>query len=562
MGSEPADATGTTPRAVEAALRRARFLTAILVSARLFSLHMLAVWEIAVLVAAFLAVNLISMFKQDRSARARATTAVLALAVDTLVVLLVTCLQRGGANATDWAVLALPVIEGAIQFQMVGAIATWSAIATGYSCWALALSHDLAVATVGQRLAIVFLIALPSSFLAENLVAEIAAHRRGRDAAEHRGSLLRAAALDGRKSTTLDVDTVLDVLRDTITEMGFSDPHVFELIGEAPRLAARPVPHSRDLFSVLPNQQLLAAADCARNTGASVIWPPDDDTARRRVGQWDTTARFGRFGSLKLFAVPLTQGEIGTIVLVACCRSGGLPPESQTESVELFAAQAGASLRNAQVYLELQTLKDQLEHEASHDALTELPNRRRFHEELERLCGHGRTEDSVGVLFLDLDGFKFVNDQFGHDAGNELLVEVAARLRRCVRPGDVVARMGGDEFTILLTRIDNPAPAIEVADRICAFIKEQFILDAGVAQISTSIGIALAPADTADPGDLVRRADGAMYRAKSQGKAGWAMDPGSVGAAGALEGMPSTGAHTSTASASGAPGEGAATNLP
>jgi len=561
MGSEPADVAGTTPRAVEAALRRVRVLTAILVSVRVATLHVMAGWEIVALVGAFLAANLISIFLHDRSARARTTSAILALIVDAAVVLLVACL-RDGTNATDWAVLALPVIEGAIQFRMPGAAATWGAIAVGYSGATLALSHNLAVATVCQRLVIVFLIAIPSSFLAENLVAEIAAHRRGRDAAEHRGSLLRTAALDGLKSTTLDVDEVLDVLRSTITDMGFAEPQVFELIGETPRLVARPVPHSRDLFSVLPNEQVLAAADHARTAGASVMWPPDDDQARRRVAQWDASARFGRFGSSKLFAVPLRQGETGTIVLVARWRPSGVPPASQTESVELFAAQAGASLRNAQMYLELQTLKDQLAHEASHDPLTELPNRRRFHEELERLCGHGRTEDSIGVLFLDLDGFKFVNDQFGHDAGNELLVEVAARLRRCVRPGDIVARMGGDEFTVLLTRIDTPGPAIEVADRICAFIREQFILDAGVAQISTSIGIALAPADTADPGDLVRRADGAMYRAKSQGKAGWAMDPGSVGDGGHLEGLPASGTQTSTPSGSGAAGEGTPTNRP
>ena len=560
MGSEPADAAPTTPLAVEAALRRVRLLTAILVTVRLVTAHVMPVWAIAAILVAFLGVNAISFRTLGRSARTRTTLAVVALGVDTLIVLLVTCAHHGNANATDWALLVLPVIEGAIQFQMVGAIATWGALATGYATWTLVLSHDLSVATVAQRLAIVFLIALPSSFLAENLVAEITAHRRGRDDAEQRGSLLRAAALDGRKSTSLDVDEILDVLRDTITEMGFSEPQVFELIGEAPALLARPVPHTRDLFSVLPNEQLLAAADHARQAGASIMWPPDDEHTRRRVGQWDASARFGRFGYSRLFAVPLAEGEAGTIVLVARWRSPGHPPASQTESLELFAAQAGASLRNAQVYLELQTLKDRLAHEAYHDALTQLPNRRRFHEELERLCGHGRTEDSIGVLFLDLDGFKYVNDQFGHDAGNELLVEVAARLRRCVRPGDIVARMGGDEFTILLTRIDNPAPAIEVADRICAFVKEQFILDAGVAQISTSIGIALAAADTADPGDLVRRADGAMYRAKSQGKAGWAMDPGSFGAAVELENLPSESAQTSTASGSGAPGEGPPAN--
>jgi diguanylate cyclase (GGDEF)-like protein len=561
MGSEPAEGGATTPIAVDVELRRVRCLTAVLVAIRLVTLHVMPVWAVAALVVAFVGVNGISLLARNKSARTRATVAILALAADTAVVLFVTCVHRGDVNATDWAVLVLPVIEGAIQFQMLGGIVTWVAVAAGYASSTLVLAHDLPASTVGQRLAIVFLISLPSSFLAENLVKEISAHRRGRDAAEHRGSLLRAAALDGRKSTTLDVDEVLDVLRDTITEMGFSEPQVFELIGDAPGLVAHPVPHSRDRYSVLPNEQLLAAADCARQAGASVMWPPEDEHTRWRAAQWDATARFGRFGYSKLFAVPLTEGENGTIVLVARWRAPGFPPASQTESVELFASQAGASLRNAQVYVELQTLKDRLAHEASHDPLTELPNRRRFHEELERLCGHGRTADSIGVLFLDLDGFKHVNDQFGHDAGNELLVEVAARLRRCVRPGDIVARMGGDEFTILLTRIDSLAPAIEVADRICAFIKEQFILDAGVAQISTSIGIALAPADTADPGDLVRRADGAMYRAKSQGKAGWAMDPGSVGTAEALDGFPSEDAQTSTASGSGAPGEGTPTNL-
>jgi diguanylate cyclase (GGDEF)-like protein len=184
------------------------------------------------------------------------------------------------------------------------------------------------------------------------------------------------------------------------------------------------------------------------------------------------------------------------------------------------------------VHRELQALKDRLAHEASHDALTELPNRRRFTEQLERMCGRGRAGDLVSVLFLDLDGFKDVNDRFGHDIGNDLLVAVATRLRSCVRPGDVVARMGGDEFTILLTRLESPAPAVEVAERICAVLTEPFELAGAEVRISTSIGIAITAADNADPADLVRRADVAMYRAKSQGKAGWAMDPSSLEPAG------------------------------
>ncbi len=210
----------------------------------------------------------------------------------------------------------------------------------------------------------------------------------------------------------------------------------------------------------------------------------------------------------------------------------GAPPDSYAESLELFAAQAGASLRNAQVHLGLQALKDRLAHEASHDALTELPNRRRFTESLEERSGRGRAGDLIAVLFLDLDGFKDVNDRFGHDAGNDLLVTVAAKLSRCVRGGDIVARMGGDEFTILLTRLESAAPAVEVAERICEMLGEPLRLGQHEVQISTSIGIAVAAADHADPGDLLRRADVAMYRAKSQGKAGWAMDPGSLEPAG------------------------------
>ena len=233
-----------------------------------------------------------------------------------------------------------------------------------------------------------------------------------------------------------------------------------------------------------------------------------------------------------LLAVPVTTVDDALVVVTARWPGPGSPPESQTESLELFAAQAGASLRNAEVHRELQELKDRLEHQALHDPLTELPNRRRFIEQLERMCTTGRPGDLISLLFLDLDGFKEVNDRYGHDVGNDLLVAVAARLRSCVRPGDVVARMGGDEFTIMLTRLETVAPAVEVAERLVRMFNEPFDIRSLAIRTSTSIGIALALADEADPGDLLRRADVAMYRAKSHGKAGWAMDPSSLERAG------------------------------
>lgn len=153
-----------------------------------------------------------------------------------------------------------------------------------------------------------------------------------------------------------------------------------------------------------------------------------------------------------------------------------------------------------------------LHHQVHHDALTALPNRTRFVQHLDAaLAEVQRPTDSTTVLMLDLDGFKDVNDTYGHHFGDLLLVEVAQRLRRAVRPGDTVTRLSGDEFAILLT----DARGEEVADRVITEITQPFHLESMELDIGVSIGIA-----TADDGDdsstLLRKADTAMYVAKQQ----------------------------------------------
>jgi len=522
MGRKPQVGTADagTPASIEAALRRVRILAGVLVLVRLITTGSLPTLAAIVLVCAFWSINLVSYIAQRRTPRTRAILGVVQLAADTAVVLLVVWAQHpASADSADWAVLVLPVIEGAIRFQIPGAVASWTVLAGTYWAWNSQAAQPLDMKTLAQRLTVVFLVALPSGFLAEVLVAEIAAHRRGRDEAERRSALLKAAALGGQRSTRLDVDEILGVLRHVVEDMGFADAQVFELFGtEPPNLTARPVRESRDVLAIPPGDPRLLAAAAARTAGKPTVWPPGDQTS---TGQFST-----------IFALPITTVDDALVVVTARWPEAGAPPDSQTESLELFADQAGASLRNAQVHREMQALKDRLAHEASHDPLTELPNRRRFTEQLERMCGRGRHGDLISVLFLDLDGFKDVNDRYGHDVGNDLLVAVSARLRSCVRPGDVVARMGGDEFTILLTRLESVAPAVEVAERIGTMLRESFQLGSNTTQISASIGISVAPAEGADPGDLLRRADVAMYRAKSQGKAGWAMDPSSLEPAG------------------------------
>ena len=163
--------------------------------------------------------------------------------------------------------------------------------------------------------------------------------------------------------------------------------------------------------------------------------------------------------------------------------------------------------------------QNQLEHMAHYDPLTGLPNRLLFHDRLthalkQRNIGHSLT----GLLLLDLDGFKVVNDSHGHPVGDKLLQAVATRLQSCVRPEDTVARLGGDEFALILERVKHPEAIASVANKILASIRAPFDLDGIHAEISTSIGIAFYPTDAEDTVDLIRNADTAMYGAKEQGR--------------------------------------------
>ena len=161
----------------------------------------------------------------------------------------------------------------------------------------------------------------------------------------------------------------------------------------------------------------------------------------------------------------------------------------------------------------------EMEHLAYHDALTGLPNRPLYIDRLiMALAQASRVNQKVAVFFLDLDRFKDINDSLGHSTGDGLLKAVAERIRRCVREGDTVARFGGDEFTLLIPKIDHVEDAAKIAQKILETLKIPFSVNDHELFVTTSVGISVFPNDGTDPETLVRNADTAMYRAKDQGR--------------------------------------------
>jgi diguanylate cyclase (GGDEF)-like protein/PAS domain S-box-containing protein len=163
--------------------------------------------------------------------------------------------------------------------------------------------------------------------------------------------------------------------------------------------------------------------------------------------------------------------------------------------------------------------QQELTHLATHDVLTGLPNRSLFNEHMEiMLLNAHRHKRMLALLFLDLDGFKAINDTHGHSAGDTLLQEICERMRQCVRKEDIVARVGGDEFTILLGELVTPTDPSLVAMKLIKAFNEPVILNDTICHVGVSIGISLFP-NSADNGDtLLRLADDAMYAAKADGK--------------------------------------------
>jgi diguanylate cyclase (GGDEF)-like protein len=496
--------------AVGRALRRMRITAAALIVLHLVLRHAessppapLALSIVAVVGLAGL-VNLLSRRTAGADPRTAGLLGALELTADAALALAAVVVWGSALGGAAWAVMVIPVVEGALRYRVRGAVLTWAGVGAGYAALQLGSAGSPAPESVIHQLGVVLMVAIPAGYLSDQLIADISSQRRAKREASLRGELLEKVAHASQQVTRLDA-RVLDALTACAADLGFDAADVCRLEEGRWRILA-----SSGTFPLPPPASQAGAAASAMHDHATVCIDHRDADPDQLVG-------LHQAGMAAVAATVMNNGEAA--VLRAGVRAGGELAPAQAECLELLASQGAVALRNGRLVGELRQMQAKLEFQAFHDALTGLPNRARFSHRVQEALA--RAVGPMAVLFLDLDRFKNVNDSLGHDVGDDLLIAVAARLRGCVRDGDLVSRLGGDEFTVLMEGVQDEAEATAIAERICEALSAPFALAGHEVRVSTSVGIAMLEEGLTDPAELVRRADVAMYHAKDLGRARW-----------------------------------------
>jgi diguanylate cyclase (GGDEF)-like protein/PAS domain S-box-containing protein len=277
------------------------------------------------------------------------------------------------------------------------------------------------------------------------------------------------------------------------------------------------VQHSSDVVTVVDVHAnvLYQSESVARVFGYAPDWVSERPLTR--ILDEDSAARL-----LESLRQASSEPYALRVLELSVCHQDGHPRHAEMTITNLLQnPSVGGLVLNTRDISEQKTLEDQLVHEAFHDSLTTLANRALFKDRVDHALQRRNLEEGmIAVLFLDLDGFKEVNDSLGHASGDELLRKAAERLRVCVRPADTVARLGGDEFAVLIEDAD-PTRVGDVAERMAESLRESFLIEGQEIHVAGSIGIATNDAGVEDADQLLRNADLAMYRAKAAGEGGF-----------------------------------------
>jgi diguanylate cyclase (GGDEF)-like protein len=308
--------------------------------------------------------------------------------------------------------------------------------------------------------------------------------------------------------TELNIDRIIDVVLQHLPQIASADVIALTVVErDAPDLGrtyVRTPARDEGVLTVrmrLPPQevQLLLA-----RAGGFIVEPGDPAST--------FLAPLRDQGAAAAYVLPVVSKQrLVGIVMLGYARAADVRTETHTHVRELADRLA--------VTLSAAAHEEQLYRQAHYDTLTELPNRLYLRDQLTlELAQAQRLNRRTGLLFIDLDRFKDINDSFGHSAGDHLLQVVAARMRGCVRETDLVARLGGDEFTVILGNVATPRDAQIVAENIMRILSQPILLDGRETFVSCSIGVALFPDDASTADELLRKADTAMYRAKQSGR--------------------------------------------
>ena len=436
------------------------------------------------------------------------------LLADTVLVVFLT--TATGGSGIGWVLTAVPIVEAAVRFRLAGALVHWMVMAIAAILGRLWMLERIASSTLStideleqllDQMSVLLLVIVPGAFLAEQLMGDVLIQRRATRDALDRGRLLENVAEVGHEVTKIG-SALFDTLTASAVELGFDVVDVW----------ARNKSGNWALVHLASNHPSLAVPDPGLpGSGLRYIdlVYPEVIVDHRDLDQAEWEA-LDELAMDHLLRITLASGDT-MVVLRGAGAAGTTLDGDKIEALRLLCGQAAVAIHNQDLVGELQQLHSQLEHQALHDALTELPNRAYFLRELNReLSAEARGELDPGrnkwVLFLDLDGFKPVNDKLGHDVGDELLKAVARRLVDVIGPSGLVARLGGDEFTVLLPSADKTF-ANDRAAAIHRSLSVPITLGADTVQIGTSIGLAEYEPGL-DTSELLRRADTAMYAAK------------------------------------------------
>ena len=462
----------------------------------------------------------VALAVRNADARRRRQVVLVGLVCDAVVVATLVWLFSFDGTSATWALLVIPVLEAALAAQMVGAVSMWTALTVFYIMRELdtAARYDYAwfeVPSVTFRMGVVLIVAVTAGSLARSLTREAQAQAQAKSMFEHRAGLLHGLAVSSRALFDMeatDVTAVWDAIAQCVLDVGFDGVSI-SLV--EPRddtylvVSARGLP---DGYVGTRQSRALGLAGMVLEHQRTMV--VDDYSAVPSPVPALAAAQFG--ASL---GVPIRglDGDI-TAVLIAGYRKRGPIAAAEREYVELLAVHAGVAVSNVLRLVERAQYEQRLTVLAYEDSLTGLPNRARFVERLEAAIAEKSPEHSVSLLFFDIDRFKTVNDSLGHNGGDEVLRTVAARINGCMRPQDLLARLSGDEFAMLLSDVSQP-DVEHMVRAILANLGEPLWVAETPLVVTASIGVATTDASPVTAGELLSQADTAMYAAKRAGGA-------------------------------------------